>query len=373
MRKITDLKPNECIHIRTEKEAKKIKKLTGLELLKKGKYVVTSKGKFWWSSDIPPEKEILPASDFIKKSNTKKRLEKLEKTVEEGFKEIFKAIGVENQKEFDAKWNYLHEKPFVLPEKWCIVVNNENKEMLSNWTGKKLALNNIVTYFKSVFYKGLLEDVKGYTEITTEHFIEQVLNRKVNNFQFNNWYKSDKQKALFYIDKLWGGGYYAGYGFDHEGNWFDYDSYVCRKETKLTPATTEEVSTALIAEAERRGFTKDNVIINNSALGFCFNEVYKKGKKIWWHDNYLNIGENGLAIFQNGKWAEIIQQETINKVINVFNEFNKRASLNLQESADLINLSNELQLTYNEMVKPQQKEPNPIPKQSELKPVAGKK
>lgn len=80
-------------------------------------------------------------------------------------------------------------------------------------------------------------------------------------------------------------------------------------------------------------------------------------------------------------------QETINLVKNVFDNFNKRAQLSLDEAIQLHNLHGRLQQEYNALAgqrdeavrmleeanKQKEAKPNPIPKQSQLKPVADKK
>lgn len=70
------------------------------------------------------------------------------------------------------------------------------------------------------------------------------------------------------------------------------------------PATTEEISAALIAEAKRRGF-KEGVTIKRPWDNQTLNLL--KGKPAYYHDmNTLDVGK--FTVFNKGKWAEIIEQ-----------------------------------------------------------------
>ncbi|HYD90310.1 MAG TPA: hypothetical protein VEA37_02350 [Flavobacterium sp.] len=119
-------------------------------------------------------------------------------------------------------------------------------------------------------------------------------------------------KSLYYIvsiDKDKGINPVNSYGINRNGVWRDIDN----RSLELTNwplATDEEVNTALIAEAERRGF-KNGAYVDNSPLGFNFKERLKKGSNIWVSEGYVNIGSDGLAIYKNGKWAEIISEPEI--------------------------------------------------------------
>jgi len=78
----------------------------------------------------------------------------------------------------------------------------------------------------------------------------------------------------------------------------------------LTPATDEEVETALINEAKKRGF-KEGVTIKG--MGSSRNRTLDKGgfktlksnNVLWW-----GSGSFGYDVFKKGKWATIIEQKT---------------------------------------------------------------
>jgi hypothetical protein len=81
------------------------------------------------------------------------------------------------------------------------------------------------------------------------------------------------------------------------------------------PATDEEVSTALIAEAKKRGYKSGN---HKSLSGYtCVNNTknyyFLDGQSLW-------IGEIGNCnlIFRDGLWAEIIKEESVYEWLYVY-------------------------------------------------------
>lgn len=110
---------------------------------------------------------------------------------------------------------------------------------------------------------------------------------------------------------------FQGYGFASNGNWIVSKKGWNFGSCNWREATQQEVSSALIAEAKKRGFVE----------GAKFKSSFSENDKIrtvtetdsW----YFNINENTLTIstnviewnkaqsnpiiFENGKWAEIIQ------------------------------------------------------------------
>lgn len=120
------------------------------------------------------------------------------------------------------------------------------------------------------------------------------------------WYKWKYPTAnlIFRITKI-GRIYIYYYGID-DGEWSER---FIDKDNDFEKATPQEVQTALENEAKKRGF-KNGSIINNSSIGFGFNELCLETNIFEWDGTYLNIGKEKLAIFKDGIWAEI-QQETI--------------------------------------------------------------
>ena len=103
----------------------------------------------------------------------------------------------------------------------------------------------------------------------------------------------------------------TGYGFDSDG-WRDKMWFNCPED--FTEATHQEVETALINEAKRRGFKEgvrfisamENRDIECDALSNNFK--YHADKAHW---GLTISGSNGASIFVKGKWATIISTKEI--------------------------------------------------------------
>jgi len=121
--------------------------------------------------------------------------------------------------------------------------------------------------------------------------------------ELNRWYKSKNGSLIYPISlKEEFNNAYNYYGFCEGGTkWTDKDWTNMPKNFRL--ATPQEVETALINEAKRRGFKEgcDFIDVNkrtikNAAGIFLFNS----------NVNFLAFC--GGAIFDDGKWATIIEQ-----------------------------------------------------------------
>ena len=130
--------------------------------------------------------------------------------------------------------------------------------------------------------------------------------KELPSLEVGKWYKS--ADVLYCLETLSGMGYGFDYSESEEGEFFnDHDTpWII---TGLKPATDQEVETALIAEAKKRGFKE----------GVEFRSVYGTDNPITVAQSSrfsLDILEgyvflNGMAIFNNGKWAEIIKPKTV--------------------------------------------------------------
>ena len=119
------------------------------------------------------------------------------------------------------------------------------------------------------------------------------------------WYKYKNN----YDDCLmvWNGskntyGFYSGV--------YSEELFFSRTSDKM-PATDEEVSTALIAEANRRGFKKGvNFKHNKINFPYLSNEIHKiTSNNFEFNHGCLTI--DGWGIFRDGLWAEIIKEEPV--------------------------------------------------------------
>lgn len=128
------------------------------------------------------------------------------------------------------------------------------------------------------------------------------------DLKVNKWYKVktkgyDKEALIcFDNDKL-----EFNYGFNHIGvfskNFRNLKECLSDDNQEVEPATDEEVKTALIAEAKKRGY-KEGVNIKNLLANSIVNCV---GKSFLYQNNELWFSCIG-CIFKDGKWAEIIPE-----------------------------------------------------------------
>ena len=120
--------------------------------------------------------------------------------------------------------------------------------------------------------------------------------------EVGKWYKRDED--IIFVTKF-DGKQISFYGY-YLGKWVGRD-WMYLNTSVFIEATTEEVETALIEEAKRRGF-KEGVIFyycnggSKGIIGEFVDETY-------FYDNQLRF--KGSTIFENGKWAEIITEPKV--------------------------------------------------------------
>lgn len=151
--------------------------------------------------------------------------------------------------------------------------------------------NDGIVVFIDVPY-GSKSDIRDYHMISIDQFREFYPEQN-KELETGKWYKTENDSCLFYHR---GGN--SSYGFQ-KGVWtenWDTDLYTWERD-RLTvlEAGVEEVESALIEEAKRRGFDYDNYTffdLKNILLG---------------HDN--DNKKDDKVLFNNGKWAEIIKND----------------------------------------------------------------
>ena len=97
---------------------------------------------------------------------------------------------------------------------------------------------------------------------------------------------------------------FMGYGFDCDGDFRPLADDCVWGSNSWTLATKEEVETALIAEAKRRGF-EDGVIYLSPKLKI---KRTFSGEFNYYSDNNSLSDKNSGMIFNKGVWAEIISE-----------------------------------------------------------------
>jgi hypothetical protein len=128
-----------------------------------------------------------------------------------------------------------------------------------------------------------------------------------NMLEVGKWYKRlNDGVAIFNVqrpnDKS-----NIGYGLNFYNKWSESFNIGNSSHELFRPATLEEVETALINEAKNRGF-KEGLYVN------CLKRTEKvkisDKSSFVFNFKYNRIYYGGAKIFENGKWATIIEQPT---------------------------------------------------------------
>jgi len=140
-----------------------------------------------------------------------------------------------------------------------------------------------------------------------------------SELEVGKWYtplNNYECKALFLVvnskNKL-----NVGYGVDWTGKWVDVYDISSGQECRL--ATEEEVKTALVKEAEKRGFNRSFKYKSLGGINYDVTKVY--GFELEFNNNKLVLVSNSYGtiehfkgkndIFDNGTWAEIIKETEV--------------------------------------------------------------
>ena len=155
----------------------------------------------------------------------------------------------------------------------------------------------------------ILETIRTGTDVTERYFKEIIPDAFKKELEIGKWYKTKKEgfeKCLFNFlgekDEC-----IIAYGFNAQGAWSSKAYwFLYYKTMEFLEATPEEVSTALINEAKKRGYKKGVTIQWKSRPKL----IYKLGDDEFDYlesRNVLVFGDYG--IFERGEWAEILSQE----------------------------------------------------------------
>lgn len=156
-----------------------------------------------------------------------------------------------------------------------------------------------------------LANVKKHVFIKSCPDLKDV-NTTNKELEVGKWYKRDTDEIgtfLFLEDK--NEFHLTGYGFC-EGDWVGRDveeEYKGWCTMGWTLATPEEVKSALVEEAKRRGFEKwndQNVKCTTGKIVIPSGQAEKQYFDFISEHNSLSL--HGIEVFDKGKWAEIIEQ-----------------------------------------------------------------
>jgi len=131
-------------------------------------------------------------------------------------------------------------------------------------------------------------------------------------FEVGKWYMGD-DGLIFHITNITQfRNSFGGYGFGDNGNWFNDKSDTIGVDDERE-ATPQEVESALIKEAKKRGF-KEGCVYDATKLGHIEQTNCSiQGNNFEWDENTLMIDR--WEIFRDGKWAEIVEEKKEEKEV----------------------------------------------------------
>lgn len=138
--------------------------------------------------------------------------------------------------------------------------------------------------------------------------------------QKGKWYKTKATGSLFFVEKILTD-YFIGYGFNSKPEWTNSTKWYEFIDVKMEnlhaiPATYEEVESALIAEAKKRGFVAGAKYLSPNG-GFKRTVVYPL---VLTDDGKDLKCANHELLTLNGKWAEIIKETPEDFINDIFNK-----------------------------------------------------
>ena len=128
-------------------------------------------------------------------------------------------------------------------------------------------------------------------------------------FEVGDWVINEEEycNGIHRITGFWkdSPGFTKGYGFNSSGQWNDFKGakWDVNEDTRL--ATPTEIETALIKEAERRGFKKG---VKYKGASYNWTE-YIHGSLEYFKDGDVLTDGYGESVYKQGKWAEIVEDK----------------------------------------------------------------
>jgi len=195
----------------------------------------------------------------------------------------------------------------------------------------------------------LWEVKKGYAEIisyiepTTEvrnsvllqlaennSFSEEILKKECpklfeSEINLNNWYWNNEFQIPIFIESFNYDDNYNGYGFNKDKEFFSLTNNVYKQHLNRL-ATPQEVETALIQEAKKRGFVDTLKNRETKPIKGIYN-IETNNEFTFINNGILYF--KGVPIFKDGIWATII--ETPTDIIEIVEKYGKDKVISLIE------------------------------------------
>ena len=148
-------------------------------------------------------------------------------------------------------------------------------------------------------------------EVTVRELFPEVFETKL---KVGKWYKHKYIGYIFCFNGVYED--YSQYGILSNGEWSENISSDKSNLIDFIPATEEEVKTALINEAKKRGYNK-GLYVDFFGVGKRFIPFYVIS--YYYTNNSISLIHDDYFIFKDGIWAEIIEtitKEEAEKILN---------------------------------------------------------
>lgn len=217
------------------------------------------------------------------------------------YSKLFEQLGFKNQKENSTYFENKKDLTYTVFNK-CKHPNNKLLTMygIVDGNGNEILINQKgIKHKKYTVSKDFILEAHESACSTCKTKIENQfpeLFPKVE-LEFGKWYKRGSELLV------WNGGENT-YGFTEDGYYYDDMLFSCF--TTAIPATKEEVETALIAEAKRRGLV-DGAKIEQVKYGGVRN--LKSGGADYTYfpeEDYMTYF--GWTIYSKGEWSKVIKE-----------------------------------------------------------------
>jgi hypothetical protein len=194
---------------------------------------------------------------------------------------------------------FLKEEEFVLPERWCIRITNDNKEIVQNWRKTKNChqsiCKNYIVFFDCTY--GTSEKTWDYTEITFEQFKKYILKEETieNNIKVGTTFYFKNNTDFIYTISSFDGN-------NVEILWYEYSKEYSKTYTLDSLLNNIKDRTCIITTKEK---TMEKKIIGYKLIKPEYKEA---ALKIVPNSGYLLTG---MKRFSRKPYIEVNQGTTI--------------------------------------------------------------
>jgi hypothetical protein len=192
---------------------------------------------------------------------------------------------------------------------WDLIKNKKSRNDLIKEYKPKNKMKDTVKVKKQFLLDGHKEACKSWKERIEKEAPELFGKPELVK---GEWYSVSHGKTMFLFNgEVDEDGDPLGVGFDFHGKWVGEDGIAWLCNFGIEKSTKEEITSALIAEAKRRGFEK-GVRINKLLLNNCGSE--RGDRKTLESDEFLYNGthlfcENLMLFHETEGWAEILEDK----------------------------------------------------------------